>query len=534
MDLSGSGFIDLHQFNGASNDGALPYGSVTLLGGVLYGMTEYGGASNNGMVFSINTNGSSFTDIHDFTGSLTDGSYPVGSLTANGSILMGITGNGGTYGDGIIFSINTTGSSFSDLYNFDGYPDGSYPLGQLTVSGTVMYGVTHGGGADGEGILFSVNTDGSSFNDLHDFTFASNDGYSPYYMQLLLTSNNLYGMTFAGGLNNSGIIFDYNLAYCNLTATANATTNVSCTGGSNGSATANPVSGKSPFTYLWSDGGSQTTATASNLSAGNYTVTVKDSNGCNATASVTITQPMAFSMGAGVISHATCNGSANGRATATPNNGTAPYTYSWVNSAHTVISTVQSTPAILSAGSYTVTVKDNCGASKTATVTITQPTGVHSSISSVTNVGCNGGNSGKATATASGGTYPYSYTWSSGSTLVTASGLTAGSYTVTVTDSHGCSATNVAPVATLTQPSVLSASLAGPVTEAECHGGKGSATISAGGGTSPYTYLWSPNVGSTATSTKLTAGSYSVTVEDAHGCKSSVVVISVTQPVAIH
>ncbi len=531
MNINGSGFSDLHQFTGATNDGALPYGSVTLIGSVLYGMTEYGGANNNGMVFSINNDGSGFTDLHDFTGSTTDGSYPIGSLTDNGGVLMGITANGGTSGEGVIFSMNTNGSSFTDLYNFDGYPNGSYPLGQLVISGSTMYGVTNGGGADGEGVLFSVSTSGTSFNKLHDFQFGAGDGYSPYYEQLLLTSNNLYGTTYAGGQNNYGIVFDYNLAYCTLEAVANETTGVSCRGGSNGSATASPALGTPPYSYLWNN--AQTNETATGLSAGTYTVTVQDANSCSVTATATITQPTALTVHAGVVNYATCNGLANGKAAATPAGGTSPFTYSWTNAAHAVIATAQSTPATLSAGSYTVTVHDSCGSSASTSVSITQPTGVHSGISSVSEVGCNGGNGGKATATASGGTYPYSYSWSSGSTLATATGLSAGTYTVTVTDKNGCSATNAAPMATITQPAVLSVSLSGPVTEAFCHSGKGSASVTATGGTTPYTYTWTGALSTTASCTKLTAGSYTVTVKDKNGC-SATVGLTITQPVAIH
>ncbi|HTB30835.1 MAG TPA: T9SS type A sorting domain-containing protein, partial [Bacteroidia bacterium] len=311
---------------------------------------------------------------------------------------------------------------------------------------------------------------------------------------------------------------------------ATVTSNVGCFGGNSGGATTSISGGTSPFTYLWSD--SKTTGTISNLSANTFSVTVNDAGGCSATSSVTITQPTQFQyISAGIMSHVSCNGANNGKVTVTPVGGSLPYTYAWVNAAHTIVSTLQSTPSTLSAGTYTVTVKDNCGVSFTASVVVTQPAGLHSGISSVTDVGCNGGNGGKATATATGGTYPYSYSWSNGNTLVTASGLSAGTYTVTVTDKNGCSATNAAPVATITQPNVLAESLQN-ITYPTCNGQKGSATVSVTGGTSPYIYTWTSGLSTTATCTKLTAGSYTVSVKDKNSCTVSLVV-TMTQPAAI-
>jgi uncharacterized repeat protein (TIGR03803 family) len=314
-----------------------------------------------------------------------------------------------------------------------------------------------------------------------------------------------------------------------LLANASETSNVLCYNSSTGVATSAPVGGTSPYTYLWSN--STIGAVASNLSAGTYTLLVTDNNGCTAIGSTTISQPAAFSVGAGVISNATCYGSSNGRTTVTPAGGTSPYTYSWVNSSHVVISTGQSTPAILSAGSYTVTAHDNCGNSATASTSITQPKPIRDSIVSATAVGCNGGNGGSAKAGVKGGTYPYNYTWSNSSTLAIASGLSAGSYTVTITDKDGCSASTSAPVATITQPNALVESLSG-IAYPECNLAKGSATVAVSGGTSPYTYTWTGALSTTATCTKLTAGSYTVTAKDKYSC-SATLVITITQPLAI-
>jgi hypothetical protein len=327
---------------------------------------------------------------------------------------------------------------------------------------------------------------------------------------------------------------------CSSTASINVTapailtisttqTNIMCFGQNSGSATANPSGGIAPYTYSWSGGG--TNALKSNLSAGSYTVTVSDNNGCNVTASVSITEPTQFQyVSTGVVSYPTCNGSTNGKATVNSVGGNLPYTYSWSNGSSSV-STTQS-PSNLSAGNYTVTVTDNCGVSHTSSISITQPAGIHAAISSTTNVGCNGGNGGSATATATGGTFPYSFAWApGGSTLATASGLSAGTYTVTVTDAHGCSATNAAPIATITQPTAIRDSVAS-ITYPSCNGGKGSATIGVKGGTPPYSYTWTGGVSTTATANNISSRTYTVTIKDKHSCVS-VLVFTLTQPLAI-
>ena len=157
-------------------------------------------------------------------------------------------------------------------------------------------------------------------------------------------------------------------------------------------------------------------------------------------------------------------------------------------------------------------------------------TTIAAAASSQTNLACNGGTNGAATVLASGGTAPYTYSWSpSGGTSATASGLSAGVYTCTVTDANGCSATRSF---TLTQPVVLAAA-ASSQTNLACNGGtNGAATVLASGGTTPYTYSWSPSGGTSATASGLSAGVYTCTVTDANGC-SATRSFTLTQPVAV-
>ncbi len=290
------------------------------------------------------------------------------------------------------------------------------------------------------------------------------------------------------------------------TATISASTNIKCNGGNTGNATVSVVGGTTPYTYAWTPSGG-TNAIASNLTAGTYTITVKDANGCIATASVTLTQPLALTAST-AVTPVLCNGGNTGSATVTAGGGTGAYTYAWTPSGGT-----NAIASNLTAGTYTITVTDANGCTITATAIITQPTALTAS-TAVIPVKCNGGNTGSATVTAGGGTLAYTYAWTpSGGTSATASNLTAGTYTITVTDANGCTKT---ATAVITQPTALTASTT--TTLASCGASNGSATVTVGGGTPAYAYLWAPSGGTNALASGLSGGSYTVTVTDANGC----------------
>lgn len=261
-------------------------------------------------------------------------------------------------------------------------------------------------------------------------------------------------------------------------------TNVNCTGNNTGSATASAtMGGTSPYTYAWTPSGG-TGLNATNLAANTYTITVTDAHSCSASASVAITQPTALTTTASVTANVGCNGSSTGNATANPSNGTTPYTYAWSNGTSTV-STSNPTGAVLPAGGYTVTVSDICGESQTASVNITQPVALATTISVSANVNCNGGTTGNANATPSGGNLPYTYSWSNGSTTVSTSNptgaiLSAGSYTLTVRDNCGASKT---ASAVITQPTAL-ATTASVIANVGC-ATNGNASAAPSGGNIP-------------------------------------------------
>ncbi len=297
-----------------------------------------------------------------------------------------------------------------------------------------------------------------------------------------------------------------------LVASASSQTNISCNGGSNGSATVTASGGTSGYSYSWAPSGG-TAATASGLAPATYTVTVTDANNCTATQTFNITQPSALVATAVAQTNVSCNGGSNGSATVTASGGTSGYSYSWAPSGGTSI-----VASGLAAAVYTVTVTDANNCTTTQTFNITAPTALVASATSQTNISCNGGSNGSATVTASGGTSGYSYAWSpSGGTAATATGLGAMTYTVTVTDANFCSTTQTFNI---TQPAALAVT-ASPADPTSCGSSTGSIDVTVSGGTSGYTYLWS-NAATTEDLSGVAAGSYTCTVTDANGCTSQV------------
>ncbi len=304
-----------------------------------------------------------------------------------------------------------------------------------------------------------------------------------------------------------------------------AQTNVSCNGGTNGTATSTGL-GSSPWDYSWSNGTSVLNVAGphsiTGLAAGVYRVTVTDNGGCVSTNSVTITQPTAVTASIPTVVSVTCNGQSTGSATAAGAGGTGPYTFNWSNGRTTASNTG------LAAGTYTVTVRDLNSCSATATVTITQPTAVTATIPTSTSVTCNGTSTGSATAAGAGGTGTYTFNWSNGRTTALNTGLAAGTFTVTVSDANLCTAT---ASVTITQPTAVTASIPTSVS-VSCNGAaNGSATAAGAGGTGTYTFNWS-NGSTTALNTGLAAGTFTVTVSDANLCTATASV-TITQPTAV-
>ncbi len=300
-----------------------------------------------------------------------------------------------------------------------------------------------------------------------------------------------------------------------LSYTLGASTDATCFNSTDGSLTVTGTGGWGDYTYQWvrvSDGAVVgNTATVNGLAPGDYQLVIVDRNGTGCTIStpnLTIGSPPEIVPSA-TITDALCNGDANGSINLSVAGGVGPYTYSWSNGA-----TTQDISGLI-AGNYTVTITDNAGCTDVSSYTVGEPA-VLAINPNVTNVACFGDATGVIESNVSGGTAPYTYSWSTGATSADISSLTAGSYNLTVTDANGCSVTQnnitiAEPLAALSKQSELR-------TNPSCFGGNdGSVTITMQGGTGPYSYSWS-NGDNTATATSLTAGNHTVTVTDSNGC----------------
>lgn len=294
--------------------------------------------------------------------------------------------------------------------------------------------------------------------------------------------------------------------------------NITCNGLVNGSVTTAVSGGSTPYTYAWSDGSSSSSITG--LATGSYSLTVTDANNCQVNNSFTITQPMTIVASINTSNDVACMNDNTGGATASALGGTLPYTYTWSNT------TSNSIASSLTAGTYEVTITDANGCFDSASVTISEPSTLLSiGITNSSSVLCNSLATGEATAVATGGGLPYTYTWSNGFADTTNSGLTAGTYGVSVLDNYGCEMTTSV---TITEPNALALSVASS-NNVDCFGAdNGAATIQVTGGTAGYNYLWSNNV-TTNSIANVGPGTYSLTVTDANNCMDTTSVV-ITEP----
>ena len=281
-------------------------------------------------------------------------------------------------------------------------------------------------------------------------------------------------------------------------------TDASCS--NNGVVDLTVVGAQNPLTFAWSN--AETTEDIMNLGAGTYDYTVTDANGCQVTGSADIIQTNGNITYTFIATSEVCTNGA-GAIDLTPAGGAAPYTFVWSNGPTTEDLTG------LSAGTYTCTITDAGGCSiVTGPISISDLAGTLS----ITNLiaideTCSNG-LGSVDISVSGGLLPYTFAWSNAATTEDISGLSSGTYSVTVTDANGCQTTTQAVI----NSSAGAMSITQPiVTNENCSNGQGAVDITITGAQNPVTYVWS-NGATSQDITGLTAGSYSVTATDANGC----------------
>ncbi|MCE7996801.1 MAG: hypothetical protein HEP71_32875 [Roseivirga sp.] len=304
-------------------------------------------------------------------------------------------------------------------------------------------------------------------------------------------------------------------------------TPASCHGASDGSVMLTATNGSGAFEYAINGGSFSSNATFTGLTAGEYTFTVKDANGCTQSISPKVGEPDPLTLNFEAVD-ITCNGDADGQIAGFTLGGTSPYEYSLDGT------NFQSGPfSNLSAGSYTLTVKDSQGCTASKVVTIAEPAVLTASTTVVSQVSCHGADDGEASITVTGGSVPYSYSLDGTifNSSVDLTALAPASYTLTVRDANNCEASSTF---TITEPDALTMSI--ETSSVLCHNGSdGGITVNMAGGTAPYTYAIDGGpFGSPNKFSDLIAGTYTITVKDSQGCTATAsAVVSEPNPIVI-
>lgn len=388
----GTDFAILHHFAGGTQDGAYPNASVVLdSAGTLYGLTYSGGASGEGTVFRLKTDGTGFGVLHSFAAGAAEGMNPLSSLVLDGAgILYGTTAVGGASGQGAVFSLKTDGTSLAVLHTFTGGPsDGAGPRAAVVLDGAnTLYGTTVGGGASNMGTIFRVKADGSNYSVLHAFAGAPSDGSAPMASLILDGTGSIYGTTYIGGTLDEGTVFALpptGNQPPTFTSASHAVLLAGAPGAFTVTATGHPIPtitsiGALPAGATFKDNGNSTatiSGTPAAGSAGVYPLTFTAHNGIGADAT------QAFTLTVAAFGITTPSALPNGRqgspytATLSAIGGIVPYTWSLtfgslptnilLSSGSGVLS---GTPMASGDSSFTIIVTDSVGSTAQRTFSL--------------------------------------------------------------------------------------------------------------------------------------------------------------------
>jgi hypothetical protein len=434
--------------------------------------SESGGSSavDQSYAIDINSDGDRLYVAGQWEGTMTIGSS---TYASNGNR------------DGFIAYFDTTGA-IDDLYQFGstGF-DGVYDLVSI----------------DDDYLIFAAGHVGNI--DFADSTFISNGGLDAFAGKIGPDQHEIWGKNF-GGAGANGDVFN--------SISAGPDTRMHCAGviGTYASAYQSGLVAVGASDAIVTNesfkGTADTNLVLSGLSAGEYYITMTDSNGNTVIDTITIIDPDPLSTN-GAVTNASSGTSNDGEIDLTITGGTPGYSYSWSNTATTEDLTG------LGIGTYTVTVTDTNGCVDTASFVIDTGSVIFNVTYAITDLNCGGDSSGIIDLTVSGGATPYSFSWNTGATTEDLSGLAGGTYTVTVTDNDTNSFTETFVV---NEPSEISlSSTITPPTNGTTNDGAIDITVS--GGSMPYSYSWS-NAASTEDISGLSIGNYTVTVTDSTGC----------------
>lgn len=429
-------------------------------------------------------------------------------------------------------------SAIAASANFIFSVDGSKLFKRNINTGVVTDSTSIPGGMVEQNSGIDVDDCGNVYCGSQNYVYKFNSSLT--LIDSIATSGAVYDLILAGDSSiyacGNGFISLLNMATCPVVSCVcilPQTTNSDCTGGANGTATVVP-NGTGPFTYLWSNG--QTTAVATGLSAGTYTVTITSGTGCISTGEVTIS-PMSAAITSITncsLDSITCAPQNNGSAVVTPTPGSSPYTYSWSTSPVQTNDTATG----LAAGTYSVIVTDTYGCKDTCDVTINS-TGAPTVFIYVDTFFCQP----SAYIYVTGGLPPYTYTWSTGDTVsfiyITAPGTYT--YTVTALDPSGCLLSTVDSIVINNVNSSFSWSLGSLTTTAACNGNDGSAIIDILGITSSSLYFSWMDSGANPIGTymdtaqyNLAPGTYTCEIFDQMFCKDTIITIVIAPSLAVN